>query len=70
VSSPRALEALEQRALLVGQAARHGDVDEHAVVAAAEALQHGIPLPRSTRTSPGCVPGSNSSSTSPSSVGT
>ena len=29
----------------------------------------GIPLPRRTRISPGCVPGSSSSSTSPSSVG-
>src|SRR5262245_14461868 len=33
-------ELLEQPAPLVGEAARHGDVDEHALVAAAEALQH------------------------------
>ena len=36
----RRVELLEQAALLVGEPARHGDVDEHAVVAAAEALQH------------------------------
>ena len=36
----QALELLEQLALLVGEAARNGDVDEHAVVAAAEALEH------------------------------
>ena len=54
----RALELLEQAPLLVGQAARDDDVDEHAVVAAAEALRApACPRPRSTRTSPGCVPG-------------
>ena len=47
------------------------DVDEHALVAAAESLQHRHRRGRaSTRISPGCVPGSNSNSISPSSVGT
>ena len=41
VSSRReALELLEQLPLLLAEATRHGDVHEHALVAAAEALQH------------------------------
>src|SRR5262249_13548277 len=38
------LELLEQAALLVVQPARHRDVHEHPLVAAAEALQHGHAL--------------------------
>src|SRR3954451_7128787 len=37
----QALEFLEQPSLLVRQPMRHRDVDEHAMVPAAEALQHG-----------------------------
>ena len=62
------LELVEQPALLVGQAARDGDVDEHAMVAVPEALQHRHPLAAEHATSPGWVPGSNSSSCTPSSV--
>src|SRR5581483_11195755 len=36
----RCVEFLEQAALLVGEVARNGDVDEYAVIAMAEALQH------------------------------
>ena len=43
-SSESVSNAVEQLALLVGQLARDGDVDEHPVVAAAEALEHGMPL--------------------------
>ena len=38
------LELLEQPPLLRREPARHGDVDEDPLVAAAEALQHGHPL--------------------------
>src|SRR5712691_4922369 len=41
-----ALELLEQAPLLLGQPARDDDVDEHAVVAAPEALQHRHPATR------------------------
>ena len=41
---PAPVEFLEQPALLVRQVPRNGDVDEHPVVAATAALQHGHPL--------------------------
>src|SRR5439155_19003633 len=40
------LELLEQSPLLVCEPPRHDDVDEHAVIAAAEALQHRHPASR------------------------
>ena len=38
------LELVEEPTLLVGETARDGDVHEHAMVAVAEALEHGHPL--------------------------
>ena len=66
----QAVELLQQPALLLRQLAGDGDVDEHALVAAAEALQHRQPAAAQDAHLPGCVPGSNVSSVSPSSVGT
>ena len=44
-SSLDRIELLEQPPLLVAQVAGHRDVHEHALVAAAEALEHGHALP-------------------------
>ena len=70
-SSRRLLELLEQPPLLVREPARHDDVDEHAVVAAAGSLEHGHPLAAEDAhvAGLGARPRS-SSSTSPSRVGT
>ena len=65
-----ALELLEQAPLLVVEPPRHGDVDEHALVAAAEALEHGHAAARAGRDLARLRPRLNSSSMSPSSVGT